>query len=164
MTNYFIIILLIILIYLLIRYNEGPISFKLNIKNDTLSDPEDPEDIDEDTVKKCEEKCTPTKSLADQLFDEKKINEELRLKYEDKTPAYRYSTTDRYIIDTGVEPVADDKLAFKMKESGGRALEAADSRSLYGKNSLLPFIEEELEEHANSYGWWDDDENLEEAF
>jgi len=112
----------------------------------------------DEELKKCKDKCVPKKSLADQLFDQKMLYEELKLKYEDNTPAYRYSTTDRYIIDTGAEPVADDKLVSKMKDTGCRAQEAADSRSLYGKNSLIPFIEEELEEHANSYGWWDDND------
>jgi hypothetical protein len=117
----------------------------------------------EETQKKCEEKCVVPKPLGDQLFEQKQLYEELKLKVDDTSPPYRYSTTDRYIIDTGVDPVADDKLAFKMKDTGSRAQEAADSRSLYGKNSLLPFIEEEMEEHANSYGWWDD-EDLEQVF
>jgi len=116
------------------------------------------DDNEDEKLKKCEDKCIPKKSLADQLFEQKMLYEELKLKYEDPTPEYRYSTTDRYIIDSGVEPVADDKLAFKMKDTGGRAQEAANSRSCYGKNSLIPFIEEEIEEHANSYGWWDDND------
>lgn len=172
MINYFIIILLLVLIYLVFSVYKRTCAYdeysrNLNIvmpKTKSIGDDEDDESIEDDKIKKCEEKCTPEKSLADQLFEQKKIYDELKLKCEDTTPQYRYSTTDRYIIDTGVEPVADDKLAFKMKDTGSRAQEAADSRSLYGKNSLIPFIEEELNEHANCYGWWDDCENLEQVF
>lgn len=156
MVNYFIILLLLILIYLVNDYSSH---FKKVMKGDKPV-----EATVEEKQKKCEEKCVPKKSVDDQLFEQKQLYEELKLKVEDTSLPYRYSTTDRYIIDTGVEPVADDKLAFKMKDTGGRAQEAADSRSLYGKNSLIPFIEEELEEHANSYGWWDNDEDLEQVF
>lgn len=168
MLNYFIIILLLVLIYLVFGVYKRACAYDEYSR--TLSrvmseaKPIEDSDDEDDKIEKCEEKCTPKKSLEDQLYEQKKIYEELKLKCEDTTPAYRYSTTDRYIIDTGVEPVADDKLAFKMKDAGGRAQEAADARSLYGKNSLIPFIEEELNEHANACGWWDDCENLEEVF
>jgi hypothetical protein len=164
MVNYFIIVLLLVLIYLCVYKQARAKDEYSRTLNRLGSEEELIADNEGDKIKKCEQKCKPVKSLADQLFEQKKLYEELKLKYEDNTPAYRYSTTDRYIIDTGVEPVADDKLASKMKDTGGRAQEAADSRSLYGKNSLIPFIEEELNEHANSYGWWDDSENLEEVF
>ena len=172
MLNYFIIILLLVLIYLVFgvykqQCSYGEYSRELNrIMSEAkpIEDNSDEDAVIENMIKTCEDKCTPEKSLADQLFEQKKLYEDLKLKYEDTTPEYRYSTTDRYIIDTGAEPVADDKLAFKMKDVGGRAQEAADSRSLYGKNSLIPFIEEELNEHANACGWWEDNENLEEVF
>lgn len=135
-----------------------------NTDIESIEDIEDMEDMEDKKIKKCKDKCIEPKSLADQLFEQKKLYEELKLRYEDKVPSYRYSTTDRYILDTGEEPIADDKLAFKMKDSGGRAQEAKDSRSLYGKHSLAPFIEEELNEYADAYGWWDDDENLEQVF
>jgi hypothetical protein len=58
--------------------------------------------------------------------------------------------------------VGDDRLAKHVSHNQKKSKQSLDNRSLWNKNSLIPYLEEELEEHANSR-WWDDD-SLESRF
>ncbi len=69
-------------------------------------------------------------------------------------------STENYIYDDIFSPIGpikgEDKLMFKMYEIGKKNKRAMTYRALYDKNNLKPYLEEELEQHANSR-WWDDD-------
>jgi len=102
------------------------------------------------------------KSLADQLFDQKKMYNELKLKYDDVAPVYRYTNSDLYLVDNQPQ-TGDDVFTNRMLDMGMQAKVATDARSMYTKNSLIPYLEEELEEAAGTNGWWDADQ-LESGF
>lgn len=182
MQDFIILILVIILIYFIFKSNNydertKPMYFDLKIRDicsavgskDSSIDDKDAEAPNseakiESCKKKAIDKCTPKKSIEDQLYDQKKLYEDLKLKIADPNPTFRYSSDDRYLFDNGYNPTADDKLTIKMKDVGGKAQEATVARSMWSKNSLIPYLEEELEEHAGAYGWWDADEDLENEF
>ena len=111
----------------------------------------------------CEKKmvktCPPEKSKDTQIYEQKEIIKNLKLELGDNTPAYRFSKSDRYFLDNGYEG-GDDKFVRQMQVMGGRAKEAATARSLWSKNTFIPYLEEELQMHENSGGWWED-QNLE---
>lgn len=65
-------------------------------------------------------------------------------------------------MDTDLGGEGDDILAKHVAHNQKKSKQSLDNRSLWNKNSLIPYLEEELEEHANSR-WWDDD-NLESRF
>lgn len=99
--------------------------------------------------------CPPEKSLETQLFEQKQKYNELKLQVEDKSPKFRFSNSDRYVFDNiGLD--GDDVFTQKMFDMGKKPQEAIMNRSMWSKNSMLPFLEEELNMHENSI-WWDDD-------
>ncbi len=112
-------------------------------------------------VKEARKKCPKEKSLADQLFEQKQLFNNLKLQYEDTSPSYKFMRNDRYITDDN-ELLADDKLTIKMLDSGEKAQKSLTARALMGKNSFIPHLESELAS-AEAARWWDDD-NLEAAF
>lgn len=57
----------------------------------------------------------------------------------------------------------DNKLTAHVSHNQKKSKQSMDNRSMWSKNSLIPYLEEELKEHANSR-WWDDDSNLESRF
>lgn len=64
------------------------------------------------------------------------------------------------VIDDGN---GDNKLTAHVSHNQKKSKQSMDNRSMWSKNSLIPYLEEELQEHANSR-WWDDDSNLESRF
>ncbi len=56
----------------------------------------------------------------------------------------------------------DDNLTYRMYDMGQKNKHAIINRAMWDKNSLIPYLEEELRTHANSI-WWDD-ETLEHEF
>jgi hypothetical protein len=56
----------------------------------------------------------------------------------------------------------DDSLTYRMYDMGQKNKHAIMNRAMWDKNSLIPYLEEELRDHANSI-WWDD-ETLEHEF
>lgn len=191
MHNILIYVLVLILIYYLIdnkiatlspsdlesNANTNAKDMYLNLNMSGLCAPlngkDSKEDSKEDSVvlNDCQKEiikgCPPTKSLADQLFDQKKLYNELKLQLEDKTQPYRYTNTDRYIIDNRLDsdfgidsshPQGDDKFTVGMRNNGKKSQEALYNRSLWTKNSLIPYLAEELAEHENAGGWWDCDD------
>jgi len=120
-----------------------------------------------DCEKKAIGSCPPEKSLETQLFEQKELIKNLKLELEDKTPKYRFSKSDRYFLDNdpdagdyrnissnsiNVTDIGDDKITAQMLVMGGRSKESLDNRSLWSKNALIPYLEEELKMHENSYG------------
>lgn len=178
MHNLLLIVLIIVLIYLIgkstmvdydIPRNSDPVYFNMNIRDicKSVDNHTDDKDSKEDVkLTECEKRvksqCPPEKSVEDQLFEEKKKYNELKLKFDNKTPPYSFYKDDRYIVLPDEDLTYDDKLTKKMIDVGCRAKEALDSRAMFDKNSLLPYLEEELQMHANSV-WWDDDA-LEQVF
>lgn len=141
---------------------DKPIYLNLNIKDicqnlnsskDGISPPMVSDEKNADTK--------DDKPLADQLADQKKLYNELKLKCEDNSPVYRYTNSDLYLVDNKPNNTGDDVFTSRMIDMGLQAKAATDARSMWSKNSLIPYLEEELEEHADSQ-WWDDDslENL----
>ncbi len=90
---------------------------------------------------------------------EKKRGDELYLKYGDLD---RNSIDFLYYGDDDHPLSGDDKLVYKMYDMGQRNKQALTNRALWNKNSLLPYFEEELRNHADSI--WYDDETLENEF
>lgn len=97
-----------------------------------------------------------------ELLKIKKQFNELKLEVEDDSTQYRFSNSDRYLIDNKVED-GDDALTTQMLHMGSKNKEAIINRAMYSKNSLIPYLEEELNQYENAYGWWDDGD-LENAF
>ena len=54
----------------------------------------------------------------------------------------------------------DQRLAEKMRDVGMRAQQSSLNRATYHRQSLEPFVHEELTANENSI-WWDDDQDLE---
>lgn len=178
MNNYFIVV--IILMAITIIYYNTQVQYMTDKKSDLPVDipatPAKPiylnlniKDIcqnlkDSDTVSAAPENSTvsETKSLADQLLEQKKMYNELKLKYDDDAPVYKYTNSDLYLIDNQPQS-GDDVFTNRMIDMGMQAKVAVDARSMYSKNSLLPYLEDELEESAGSGPWWDQD-TLEQAF
>lgn len=65
---------------------------------------------------------------------------------------------DRYVMSPNYEKYGEDAYTVRSIENGKRAKEALDNRALWGKSQFVPIYKAELEEHANSYGWWDAEE------
>ena len=101
--------------------------------------------------------CPPVLSTEDQLYEQKKLYNELKLQMEDKTPTYSFTNTDRYLLDSDTA-IGDDSFTLGMINNGKKSKESLDSRALWTKNSLIPYLAEELAEHENANGWWDDDD------
>lgn len=73
--------------------------------------------------------------------------------------AYRISNTDRYMTDNVLNlSNSDDKLTLKMHQMGQKPFESILARSMWSKSSLLPYLEEELNENEESV-WWESDMN-----
>lgn len=173
MGNYLIFILIIVLIYYISDYNatraELPLYFDLNMSKicKSLDDNKDDKDDKDVDIKKglsaCQKEkiksCLPEKSIETQLFEQKKKVEELTLQLADNTPTYRFSKHDRYFLDNGYTG-GDDKFTERMQAMSKKSKEAVIARSMWSKNSLIPYLEEELQMHENSGGWWED-QNLE---
>lgn len=185
MDNYIVFIVIIILVFLLSdykRYNpnevyrrrenytsDQPLYFNLDIdkvcKQSSKDEPKDLRDIDEETrykyLNECQKEkvktCPLEKSLEEQLEEQKQMVKNLKLELEDKTPLYDYNKSDRYFIDPDT-PSGDQQYALRMQEMMKRSKQSMDNRSKWSTNSLIPYIEEELQMHANSGGWWDSDE------
>lgn len=104
--------------------------------------------------------CPPEKPLETQLFEQKELVRKLKLQLDDKTPTYRYSKSDRYFMDNelnqGGNVTGDDKFVVQMQAMMRRPKESLDARSMWSKNSLIPFLEQELQMHEGAYGWWED--------
>jgi hypothetical protein len=167
MTNYFLLAIIILLIYLIVKSNKNVQNdlgyFDINIKDickniDNAKKVDTNKlDVNTDCEKRVRSECPPEKTTEDQLFEEKKKFNELKLKCDDKTPPYSFYKDDRYLILDTPAMTLDEKLAIKMQESGHKAQDSMVNRAMYDKNSFLPYIEEELNEHANSI-WWEDDD------
>lgn len=74
----------------------------------------------------------------------------------------------KYILDDSLTDIskvykdndhsmADDSMVSHMLHTGSKGKRALTNRALYSKYSLIPYIEEELNDHANSI-WWENDE------
>jgi hypothetical protein len=87
------------------------------------------------------------------LAEEKKKYNELLLKYEDPEPN---SVDFLYHNDDDHPLLGDDKLTFKMLDSGKKNKRAMLNRAMWDKNSFIPYLEEELQNHSESI-WWDDE-------
>lgn len=116
-------------------------------------------------LNECEKKkiqsCPQEKTLEEQLEDYKQVVKELKLELNDKTPAYDFNKSDRYFVDKDLFPTSgDDKFTIHMQEMQKRSKQSLDARSMWSTNSLIPYLEEELQMHENSGGWWEDS-NLE---
>jgi hypothetical protein len=86
---------------------------------------------------------------------------ENELKRKSATPQdlqFNLLSKDRYIMSPNYEKYGEDAYTVRSIENGKRAKESIDNRALWGKNQFIPIYKEELEEHANSYGWWDAEE------
>lgn len=147
--------------------NTKPIFLNLNIKDicqnlnfgaDTTPAPVPAIAVSNDNTDDKTDKPDDTpKSIADQLFDQKKMYNELKLKYDDMSPVYRYTNSDLYLVDNQPS-TGDDVFTNRMLDMGMQSKVATDARSMYSKNSLIPYLEEELEEAAGTNGWWDQDQ------
>jgi hypothetical protein len=80
---------------------------------------------------------------------------ELELKDEEHKPHNKFTNSDLYIVDNK-SIQGDDVFTARMMNMAKQSKIASDARSMMTKNSFIPYLEEELEEHANSV-WWDDD-------
>ncbi|MGL5934489.1 MAG: hypothetical protein ACRCZI_02580 [Cetobacterium sp.] len=183
MDNYIMFVIIIILIFLLSdkRYNyadtytkkkkttnERPLYFNLDLEKVCGSSKKDQSSIVDDETRykylsECQREkvkdCPREKTLEEQLEEQKEMVKNLKLELEDRTPIYDYNKSDRYFIDP--EKVSgDDQYALRMQEMMKQSKRSTDNRSKWSTNSLIPYIEEELQMHANSGGWWEDD-NLE---
>jgi len=86
-------------------------------------------------------------------YAEKKRADAIYLRYADpeiNSIDYLFYGNDDSIIS------GDDKLMYKMYDMGQKNKEAMINRALWNKNNLIPYFEEELNNHANSI-WYDDD-------
>lgn len=138
------------------RYHRGsnPLNVELNM-HDICKAVNKTSMTDSDGKSK---QCPKEEELAKQLDEQKQMTNELKLKYEvDPIQPYRFSDNDRFLLDSKYL-LADDRLALKMKDTGSRGQEAANSRALWSKNNLVPYLEHELSNAANSGGWWEDDQ------
>lgn len=167
MVNYFaalivfILLALIYSIYFKPKIISDPIYFNLNMKDicnsielDTPNNSKPNEDSYTDEYHEPEEAINYTEA---RLRHEAKLRREQRLKDNDTDPDYRFSNSDRFLIDNKLE-TDDDLLTGQMLEMGRRNKEAMTNRAMFSKNSLIPYLEEELQEHENAGGWWDDDD------
>ena len=68
-------------------------------------------------------------------------------------PMHNNMINDLY--DEFVEP-GDNALSLRMLEMGKKAKQSIDNRAKFDKNSIQPYIEEELRMFSNSR-WWEDD-------
>lgn len=119
--------------------------------------------IDEDTKKSIEKMQKEYAKNLDEcktkVSAEKKRANDLFLKYGDTEP----NNIDFLYYGNSDYPLSgDDKLAYRMYDLGQKNKQAITNRALWNKNSLLPYIEQELRDHSNSI-WWDD-ETLEQEF
>lgn len=176
---FIVLILVLIIIYLMNKHNMfsypviesnvsnvKPLYFNVNMKDICSSAAkQDDKNVEKKSEKMtaCEKQvrqaCPPEKTTEDLLFEERKKYNELKLKYEDDSAPYSVYKDDRYLFSQSENATltGDDKLVIKMKDSGGRAQEAIINRAKFDKNSLLPYFMEELEDHANANGWWEDE-------
>jgi hypothetical protein len=148
-----------------------PIYFNMDLNKicgaatkDKKADDEDP-DAKYKNLSECERSkikmCPKEKTIEEQLEEQKQLVKNLQLQINDKTPLYDFNKNDRYFIDTELDMSnGDDIFAMKMQDIGRKPKEATIARSMWSKNSLIPYLEEELQMHENSCGWWED-ENLE---
>jgi hypothetical protein len=67
-------------------------------------------------------------------------------------------SSDRYVMSPNYEKYGEDAYTVRSIENGKRAKEALDNRAMWGKNQFVSIYKAELEEHANSGGWWDAEE------
>jgi len=103
-------------------------------------------------------KCPPKKSLETQLFDQKKLNAELKLELENKELPYKNDDSDRYLGNTCYLS-GSDLFATKLLENGKKNQDAIINRTLWTKNSFIPYLEEELQAGEN-LAWWNSNELL----
>jgi hypothetical protein len=114
-------------------------------------------DLDEDVKREIEQLKKDNNAKLEECQKkqtaEKKRGDNLYLKYGDPQPNsldYLYLNNDDFPIQ------GDDKLTYKMIDMSMRNKQSMINRALWNKNSLLPYFEEELKNHANSV-WYDDD-------
>lgn len=119
-------------------------------KNDAV---DDAVDVNDPTIPQ-----TPEEQVADL----KQKNMELKLKLEDHDSPYSYKNNDLFLVDDK-KNIGDDVFTLKMLEMSKKNKQAIDARSMWSKESLLPWYEEELEEHSNGNAWWESSD-LENSF
>ena len=123
------------------KYNGMPINYSIDIKDicKTLEDKDS--------------KKPELKELQDQLAAQKELNQALREKYE------KYEKPDKKNNLYDNDPsglVGDDIFTNRVVEMNKRSKDALDNRAMWDKTTFIPYLEEELQEHAGSV-WWDDD-------
>lgn len=134
---------------------KDPADSKKDSIKDSAGSKDDPSAIDPTNV-------LNVRSIDDQLAEQKKLYNELKLKYEDTSQPYKYTNSDLYLVDSPPN-TGDDVFTSAMMATQKKNKDSLDARSQWNKNSLVPYLEEELNEHENSNGWWQNSD-LEQGF
>lgn len=153
-------LLVILVVLVLFKFSEtrdvhkrDPIYINMNMRDACKK----ADDAYDNAVKKIAEK--DKSSCEKKLSDERRKYNELVLKYTDANP----DAINHLYYDRSDDPImGDDKLTYKMMHMSQKNKQALTNRALWSKNSFIPYLEEELQSHAESI-WWDD-ETLENEF
>lgn len=148
------ILLLILCFYPKYRPDTSPIYLNINM-SDVCKKVDDSEIIpsQKNDINSINKKC------ENELFDIKQKYNKLKLIVDDPEPddiLYLMNSDSRYNIK------GDDSLTSRMMNMGKKNKEAIINRAMWNKNSLLPYLEDELRMHSESI--WYDNEDLERDF
>jgi len=136
--------------------NENPVYFNMNLQ-DRCNCAEG--EIDEENKKQIEKiKKEHEKELQkcnEKFKKEKERGDELYLKYANPY----HMDIDNIIYNKDHHPIVDgdDKLTYKMIDMSLNNKRAMTNRAMWNKYSFLPYYEQELQNHANSI-WWENDD------
>jgi hypothetical protein len=154
-------IIIVILVLFVIFYfhqsytqQQPPIYLNMNMRDMCQkADRNIDDDIKNDILKMQKENEKKLDDCRKKYIDEKKRGDRLYLKYGDPEP----NSIDFLYYGNDNSPLyGDDKLTYRMYAMSQKNKQALVNRAMWNKNSILPYFEEELRNHADSV-WWDDD-------